>query len=112
LNEKKLLETIEENLDKLKRIQISKIKHLREHVLNFYKDGNLLDDKILLTSFYMGYREYPKCLNDTCENQTNWLINKTFDLRGRLRALSVPTYPREKWFSLGVLKEDLVGIKS
>ena len=24
----------------------------------------------------MGYREYPKCLNDTCENKTNWLINR------------------------------------
>ena len=76
MNEKKILETIEENLDKLKRVQISKIKHLREYVLNFYKDGNLLDNKILLTSFYMGYREYPKCLNDTCENKTNWLINR------------------------------------
>ena len=44
----------------MNRLQISKLKFLRENILKFYKDGDSLDDKILITSFYMGYREYPK----------------------------------------------------
>ena len=60
----------------MNRLQISKLKFLRENILKFYKDGDSLDDKILITSFYMGYREYPKCLHTDCLNKANWLLNK------------------------------------
>ena len=57
----------------MNRLQISKLKFLRENILKFYKDGDSLDDKILITSFYMGYREYPKCLHTDCLNKANWI---------------------------------------
>lgn len=77
LGDEQILENIEKSLDKIGRIRAKFVPdYIYSEIIKICPKFKFLDRSSTIIAFYNGYRNIPKCLNDDCQNDTNWLSNR------------------------------------